>query len=219
MDFNVNAVRSRRQRGPRHRRNQIGPTGGMAGVDDDRQMALALHVRHRTHVEHVARRILEGTHAALAQHHVGIAFRQDVLRRHQHVLDRGAHAALQQHRLMGLADLLEQVEVLHVAGADLEHVAVAFHQRHLTRVHHFGDDRHPVLVAHVAEDSQALLAQSLEAVRTGARLERAAAKDVGPGLLDRRRRFRRGSPRSRRRTGRRSWPASRRRCAPACRRP
>ena len=136
------------------------------------------------HVEHVPRRILEGPHAALAQHHVRIALRQDVLRRHQQVLDRRAHAALQQHRLLGLADFLEQIEVLHVAGADLEHVGVAFDQRHLARVHHLGDDRHVVLVADVAQNLQALLAQSLETVRAGARLEGAAAQDVRPGFLD-----------------------------------
>ena len=79
---------------------------------------------------------------------------------------------------------LSKIEVLHVAGADLEHIAVALHQRHLTRIHHLGDDRHSVLVAHVAEDAQTLLAESLKAVRTGARLERAAAKDVGTGFLD-----------------------------------
>ena len=38
-------------------------------------------------------------HAALAQHHVRVALGQDVLGRHQQVLHRRAHAALEQHRL------------------------------------------------------------------------------------------------------------------------
>ena len=43
-----------------------------------------------------------------------VALGQDVLGRHQQVLDRRAHAPLQQDRRPGPADLLEQVEVLHV---------------------------------------------------------------------------------------------------------
>ena len=53
---------------------------------------------------------------------------------------------------MRLADFLEQVEVLHVAGADLEHVGVLLDELDLPRVHDLGDDRHAVLVADVAED-------------------------------------------------------------------
>ena len=52
-------------------------------------------------------------------------------------------------------------------------------QLDLPRVHDLGDDRHAVLLADVAEDLQAVLAQPLEAVGAGARLERAAAEDVG----------------------------------------
>ena len=44
-----------------------------------------------------------------------------------------------------LADLLQQVEVLHVAGADLEHVGLLLDQADLPRVHHLGDDRHAVV--------------------------------------------------------------------------
>ena len=51
-------------------------------------------------------------------------------------------------------------------------------------------------------------AQALEAVRAGARLERAAAQDVGPGRLDVRRRWCREPRRSRWRTGRRSAPVA-----------
>ena len=113
--------------------------------------------------------------------------------------------------LLRLADFLEQVEVLHVAGADLEHVGVALDQRDLPRVHDLGDDRHVVLVADVAQDLQPLLAQALEAVRAGARLERAAAQDVGAGRLDVAGDLVEDLARSRRRTARRSSPARRRR--------
>src|SRR5581483_7319882 len=162
----------------------VGPAGGVARIDDDRQVAQTLDVGHGAQVEHVAGRFLERAHAALAEDDVGVPLGQDVLGRHEQVLDGGAHGALEQDRLARLADLLEQVKVLHVAGADLEHVGIALDQRHLARVHDLGHHRHTVAAADVAQDLQALLAQALEAVGAGARLERAAAQDVGAGLLD-----------------------------------
>src|SRR5262249_53397092 len=57
-------------------------------------------------------------------------------------------------------------------------------QPHLPRVHHLGDDRQAVAVADVAQDPQAHLAQPLEAVRAGPRLERTAAQQVRPRRLD-----------------------------------
>ena len=51
----------------------------------------------------------------------------DVLGRHQQLLDGGAHAALEQHGLAQLAHRLQQREVLHVARADLEDVGVLGH--------------------------------------------------------------------------------------------
>ena len=81
-----------------------------------------------------------------------------------------------------LPHLLEQVEVLHVAGADLEDVGVPLDQLDLPRVHDLGHDRHAELLAGRLEDLEPVLTQPLEAIRAGPRLERPAAKDVGPGL-------------------------------------
>ena len=77
---------------------------------------------------------------------------------------------------------LEQVEVLHVPGADLEDVGVALDQLDLAGVHDLGDDRHAEPLAGGLEHLQAVLAEPLEAVRAGPRLEGPAAEHVGPGL-------------------------------------
>ena len=50
-------------------------------------------------VQRVAGVVREGADAALAEDHVVIALRQDVLGGHQELVDRGGHAALEQHRL------------------------------------------------------------------------------------------------------------------------
>ena len=80
-------------------------------------------------------------------------------------------SALEQHRLVGRADGLQQGEVLHAAGADLQHVGVGGDQVNASRVDHLGDDRQPGLGPDVGQDPQPGLAQALERVRRGARLE------------------------------------------------
>ena len=102
-----------------------GTPGRVARVDDHRQVAGQLHDRHGAHVERVAGGRLEGTDAALAEDHLAVALFDDVLGGHQPLFDRGRQAALEQHRLVGASDLGEELEVLHVAGADLHDVGVA----------------------------------------------------------------------------------------------
>ena len=93
--FHVYAIGTRRHARPAHAGDQIGPTGRVARVHDDRQMALPLHVRHGGQVEHIPRAVLEAAHAAFAQHHLVVAFAQYVLGAHQEVLHRRTHATLE----------------------------------------------------------------------------------------------------------------------------
>ncbi len=126
----------------------------MARVDDDRQVAGDLDHGHRTDVERVARRRLEGADAALAEDHVAVAFLDDVLGRHEQLLDGGRGPALEEHRLVGLPDLREQQEVLRVARADLQHVGELADDVEVARVHHLGDDRQPRVVARRGEHAR-----------------------------------------------------------------
>ncbi len=114
MDLDVDSVAARGDGGPGHGGDQVGPAGGVAGVDDDRQVALALDVGHDRQVEGIAGRILEGADSSLAEDHLAVAFGEDVLGRHEQVFHGRAHAAFEQDRDPGAAAFLEQVEVLHV---------------------------------------------------------------------------------------------------------
>ena len=71
----------------------------VAGVDDDRQVRVALDDGHGGDVERVARGVLERADAALAEHHLLVAVGEDVLGGQQQLFDRAHHAALQQHGL------------------------------------------------------------------------------------------------------------------------
>ena len=86
--------------------------------------------------------------------------------------------------LPDLADPLEQREVLHVAGADLQDVGVLGHQLDLVRLHDLGHDRQAGALARRPQQGEAVLLEPLEGVGRGARLEGAAAEHVRAGGLD-----------------------------------
>ena len=56
---------------------------------------------------------------------LGLPLADDVLRRKEQVLDAGGEPALEHDRLVQGAHLLEEAEVLHVPGPDLDDVGVA----------------------------------------------------------------------------------------------
>ena len=82
------------------------------------------------------------------------------------------------HRLADLAQLPQQVEVLHVARADLEDVDVRQHGLDLGDFHDLADDQETVGVGGFAQQFEAINAHALERVWRAARFECAAAKDL-----------------------------------------
>ena len=130
MHLDQQAVRACGDRGLRQCRHHPRLAARMRRIDDHRQVGFFFQHRDRGHVQHVAVVGFEGADAALAEDDVVVAARRDVFRRHQPFGNGGRHAALEDHRLVDAADFLEQVEVLHVARADLDHVHVVFHERY-----------------------------------------------------------------------------------------
>jgi hypothetical protein len=119
-------------------------------------------------------------HAAQTEHDAPVAFTREVLRGVERLVQGDAEAALQEHREVLLAPRnLEELEVLGVAGADLEHdpgwiagldqgvpdlVDVGL-VGHLHR-----DHLDAILARQLEHVRQARLAVPLEGIRTGARL-------------------------------------------------
>ncbi len=183
MDVHDHRVGAGGDRGAGERDDQVALAAAVAGVHDDRQVRQAVDHRHGGDVEGVAGGLLERPDAALAQDDVEVAALRDVLRGHEPLLVGRGHAALEHDRLAGAADGLEEREVLHVAGADLEHVGPLSDQRDVSGVDHLGHHGQARLGAYVGEDPQALLAQSLEGVRRGARLVGASSEQRRAGGL------------------------------------
>ena len=90
-----------------------------------------------------------------------------------------------QHRAPRLAQFAQQVVVLHVACAHLQQVDVRLHHRRsaswsITSL----TTSKPVRIGGLPQQFEPVFAQALKAVRRTARLERAAANELGAGPRD-----------------------------------
>ena len=156
----------------------------MRRVDDDRQVRDPLNRRYDRQVKRISRMSRKGPDAAFTENDVVIALGHYVLGRKQKLLERGRQSAFEQHGLAGLADILEQRKVLHIAGTDLDAVAIFLDSVDPVLVHRLGDDIKPELIADLGHHLQALFAESLKSVRRSTRLVRTAAEESGAAFGD-----------------------------------
>ncbi len=140
VHFDQDAVGADGDGGAGHGQHLVALAGAVARVDEDGQVAEPLHGGNDAEVERVAGVVGKGAHAALAEDDLVVALAHDVFGGHEELVERGAHAALQQHGHAQAAGVLEQREVLHVARADLDHVGPFGNQIERFVVDGFGDD-------------------------------------------------------------------------------
>src|ERR1035437_4963387 len=181
MDFDHQAIGARGHGGARHGGDDVAASRAVGWVRDNRQVGEFLDHRNGGEILGVARVGFKGTDAALAENHVVIAAGQDVLGGEQEFLDGGRDAAFEQHGFGLLAEFAQQVEVLHIARADLNDVGVFREQRDLRLVHDFADHQQAVAVGGGAEHLKTLAAEALELIRRTAGLEGSAADHAGAG--------------------------------------
>src|SRR5216684_3685279 len=177
-----------RRRGQRKRQHEIGPAGRVRGIHHHGQVRTLLRQRDGGDVEGVARRRLESADAPFAEDHLVVAARQQILGREEPFLDGRGGAALEQHRPAQARQRLEQGEVLHVAGANLEERG-ALERGKLGGLHHLGDGGEPVPLGGLEQQPRSLRAEPLECVWTGTGLESASPQDRATRLRDRSRRL------------------------------
>jgi len=126
----------------------------------------------------------EGAHATFAEHHVVVAFAEDIFGSHQEFVERGGHAALEKNWFFGAAGAFEQREILHVTRADLDYVGAFLDEVEAFVVDGFGDDAEAVVLADLREDFEALFPEALKAVRGSARFVSAATEKFYASFLD-----------------------------------
>ena len=149
-------------KGKAHGRHQVPHAGRVRRVSDDGKMGELLHHGDGGAVQRVARRLLVCPDAAFAQHDLVSAVGHEVFGGHQPLLDGRGKPSLEEHGHSRLADLLEKLEVLHVARPDLEHVDVVGHHRDIAWGDDLCGDGHAEFITCLAQILQALLSEALE---------------------------------------------------------
>src|SRR5436305_13703664 len=96
----------------------------MRRVCYDGKMCEALQNGHGGDVHRVPGAGLKGPDATSAKNDLIVAAGHDVLGGKQQLFYSGRYAALEEDRFAGLAQLPQQVEVLHIARPNLENVCV-----------------------------------------------------------------------------------------------
>ena len=146
-------------------------------------MGLFVDDGHSGKIQRIAGVFFKGADAALAEDDLLVAACHDVLGAHDPLFDGVAQAALEQHRLVHFAHGLEQLEVLHIACADLHHVHILFKLRDAVLAHQLGDDGHAGSLAGLYHVQDALGLKALEGVGRGAGLVGTAAEQGGTAGL------------------------------------
>ena len=114
-----------------HRLDKSCDTCCMAWIDDDRQVSHSFQKRNRCQdPAYFLWQFRSCPDASFAKDHIFISASHDVFCAHQQLLQSICKTSLQQDRFSQTADFFQKFEVLHVTGADLDHVYI-FEKRQL----------------------------------------------------------------------------------------
>ena len=183
MDLDDQSVCSGGNCGAGKRRDKACHSGGVAGVNDDRQMGEFFHRRDHGNIQRVAGVVFKSPDAAFAEHDIVIAAGHDVFGAHQEFLIGRTQSPLEQDRFTATAELFEQFEVLHIAGTDLDHIDFS-EEVELGNIHDFGHDRQSGIFTGLQQQFDTLIPHSLEAVRRSPGFERSATEHGSPGTFN-----------------------------------
>ena len=142
-----------------------------------------MQYRHGRQIQGVPGGLLKGPDAPLAEDHVGVALAHNVFCTHQQFFNGVRQATLQQDWLAGLAQLPEQIEILHIPGAYLDDVHV-LEKVQGGDIHDFRDDGHTRGLLGFQQQPDAVVPEALERIRRGPGLESTAPEDGRPGFLN-----------------------------------
>ena len=119
MNFNKKAIGPGCYSGLGYRRYQCVMSGGMAGVDNYRQMAGPFEHRYGRNIQRKAHTVLECPDAALTEDDVVFTFRQQVIGGGQLLGDGAGKTAFQYHGEATVTGIGQQCEVLQITRTDL----------------------------------------------------------------------------------------------------
>ena len=122
MNFDHDSVCTGGNGGCSHRGHQFGLAGGVTGVYHDGKMRQLMQRRYGGNIQGVSGVGFKGPDAPFAEDDIFVAFAHDVFCAHQQLLQRVCQTALEEDRFLGFANFFQQIEVLHISGADLNDI-------------------------------------------------------------------------------------------------
>ena len=184
VDLDDQGIRAHGDGALAHGGDQGGSARALAGVDHDGGVRFLLQDGDDGEIEGVAGVGFEGPDPAFAEEQAGVVVAQDVFAGVEPFLDAHAHAAFEKDGFAGFGGGDEQLEVLRVAGADLEDVGVFGHEVGVVLGEQFGDDGQAGFAAGFGEEFEAFFAETLEFVGGCPGFEGATPEDGGSGGVD-----------------------------------
>jgi hypothetical protein len=107
----------------------------MARVHNNRQVRVIANDGHSVNIERIASiGAVDRYNPALAQHHLFVALREQILGGGEPLVDGGVRRAFEQHGLARSSCRHQQREVLHAARPNLQDVHIIGDQLHIVRV-------------------------------------------------------------------------------------
>jgi hypothetical protein len=99
----------------------------MAGVYYYGEMRFFHDEERRRKIQSVSAVIAKGSNASLAKYYLAVSLMKDVFSRHKPFFHGGGHASLEQNWFFGSSSSTKKREILHISSADLDYIAVFFH--------------------------------------------------------------------------------------------
>ncbi len=132
--------------------------------------------RDGRNIKSVASIGFERANSALAQDDIVVSTSHNVFGGEQQLFQCRSNAPFEQNRLFDFPQFTQQIEILHVARANLEDVHKRQHDGYLRNLHDLADDQQFKAITGLAQKFQSFQPESLERVRRTARLESASTK-------------------------------------------
>lgn len=167
-----------------HGGDQGGFAGTLAGIDDHGDVGFGFEDGNGGEVEGIAGPGFVSADTAFAEQEAGVVIGEDVFAGEEPFFDLHGHATFHQDGFAGAGGGDEQLEVLGVAGADLEDIGVFGDYFRVVFGEQFSDHGQAGFATGAGEEFEAFFAEALEFVGGGAGFEGAAAEDGGAGFLD-----------------------------------
>jgi len=145
--------------------DQVGVAASLRGINHDRAMSLLPKDRDRHQVQGIAGVGFKGADTAFAENEVRVAAGEDIFSGQEPLFDQHGGTALEQNRFTGMGCGDQELEVLSVAGANLDNIGILCDHFGMFFGETLGHDSQPGGFTRLGQELQPFFSQALKFVR------------------------------------------------------